>query len=326
VSHTCSHERAVNPEIIEHFEEYGYVVVRGWLDPEEDLAAVIREYAEVLDRLAERLMAEGKLSCLYLGAPFGERLMRIVAEAEPAYDQHFDISLPQANLTEATPIHNGPAVFSLLRNPRLLDLVELFVGPEIYSNPVQHTRIKLPEHLLPESVRTGLTGQIAQHQDLGVIDPEADQTNILTVWFPLTRATVDNGCLAVVPGSHRGDLVLHCRNNNQVSIPPSLLADQVPVPMDPGDVLLMHRKTRHSGLPNGSNEIRWSFDLRYQPIGQPTGRPWFPGFIARSRAHPESELTGASDWARLWHDARRQLVSTGKVAFNRWSENGHACA
>ncbi|MDP7348742.1 MAG: hypothetical protein QF735_10935, partial [Phycisphaeraceae bacterium] len=162
--------------------------MRGWLDPEEDLAAVIREYAEVLDRLAERLMAEGKLSCLYLGAPFGERLMRIVAEAEPAYDQHFDISLPQANLTEATPIHNGPAVFSLLRNPRLLDLVELFVGPEIYSNPVQHTRIKLPEHLLPESVRTGLTGQIAQHQDLGVIDPEADQTNILTVWFPLTRA------------------------------------------------------------------------------------------------------------------------------------------
>ena len=331
MSPTCTHQRGIGPEVAERFDADGYVVVRGWLDPQEDLAPVVREYEQLLERLAERLLASGELSRPYRGMPFAQRLMRIFAEAAPAYDQQFDISLPQADITEATPIHNGPAVFGLLRNPRLLDLAERFVGPEIYSNPVQHTRVKLPERLLPDSVRTGLTAQIAQHQDLGVVDPEADQTDMLTVWLPMTRAAVDNGCLAVVPGSHRGELARHCRSEdplteNQVCIPPGLLADQVPVPMEPGDVLLMHRKTRHAGLPNRSDEIRWSFDLRYQPIGQPTGRPWFPGFVARSRAHPETELTDAADWARSWRDARRRLASAGEIAFNRWDENGPACA
>ena len=41
-----------------------------------------------------------------------------------------------------TPMHHGPAVFELLTNPKLLDTVEELVGPEIYSNPVQHVRIK----------------------------------------------------------------------------------------------------------------------------------------------------------------------------------------
>jgi hypothetical protein len=326
-----NHESVSGREIVEHYDEYGFAVARGWLDPEKDLAPVVREYERLLDRLAERLLAEGKLSCSNRELPFGERLMCMVAEAALAYDQYFDISLPQTNISESTPIHCGPAVFDLLRNPRLLDLAEMFVGPEIYSNPVQHTRVKLPESMLPESVRTGLTVQIAQHQDLGVIDPEADQTEMLTVWFPITRATIDNGCLAVVPGSHRGELALHCRSEeqrteNQVCIPPSLLADQVPVPMEPGDVLVIHRKTRHAGLPNQSDDIRWSFDLRYQPTGQPTGRPWFPGFVARSRAHPESELKDAAVWAQSWHDARRELATAGEIDFNRWGENGNGCA
>ena len=47
----------------------------------------------------------------------------------------------------------------------------------------------------------------------------------------------------------------------------------VPVPMRPGSVLLLHRLTEHSSLSNLSDGIRWSFDLRYQPVGQPTGRP-----------------------------------------------------
>ena len=100
--------------------------------------------------------------------------MRSVVEAEERYDLDFDISLPQINITDATPMHHGPAVFNLLRSPRLLDAVERFIGPEIYSNPVQHARIKLPESILPEASRSGLSAQIALHQDLGVIIDEAD--------------------------------------------------------------------------------------------------------------------------------------------------------
>jgi hypothetical protein len=317
--------------VFEQFDRDGYVVVRELLDVEQDIQPVVREYNVLLDWLAKKWQSEGRLSSTYEGLPFCERLTRVIVDAEVMYDLHFDISLPQVDITEQTPMHHGPAVFNLLRSPRLLDAVEQFVGPEIYSNPVQHTRIKLPEHILPEASRTGLTAQVAWHQDLGVVTEDANDVDMLTVWFPITRATIENGCLAVISGSHR-ELALHCRSRdpltqNQVCIPESMVLDEgVPLPMDAGDVLFMHRQTQHSGTANRSDEVRWSFDLRYQPIGQPTGRPWFPGFIARSRANPESELTDAAEWAESWRMARKKLAHSDEVAFNRWKKGDPRCA
>ena len=318
--------------LLDHYNEHGFAIARGLLDLQADIDPVVDEYTRHLDRLVGTWLQDGKLQSGYDQLPFFERLLCVVREAESAYDQHFDISLPQDGVTEATPMHHGPAVFALLRSPRLLDAVEAFVGGEIYSNPVQHTRIKIPERLLPEPSRTGLTVQIAWHQDLGVVTVDADNTEMLTVWLPITRATVENGCLAVMPGSHREPLELHCRSRNQltlnqVSIPERLVhGEPLPLPMEPGDVLFMHRRTKHCGLPNQSDEIRWSFDLRYHPIGQPTGRPWFPGFVARSRQHPETELRSASAWAESWRQARQKLADSQDVAFNRWKAGDIRCA
>ena len=319
-------------EMFQQFDELGYVVIRGLLDVHLDIRPVVEEYEARLNELADEWYIEGRISDQYQELPFGKRLMKMVAEAGARYGQHFDISLPQKNITESTPMHHGPAVFDLLRSPRLLDTVEDFVGPEIYCNPVQHTRIKLPEHNLPDKARDGLSARIAWHQDLGVIDAEADQTDMLTVWFPITESTLNNGCLAVVPRSHRDELVLHCRSRDpliqdQVCIPERLVqGKQVPLPMQPGDVLFMHRCTQHSGLPNRSHDIRWSFDLRYHVIGAPTGRPWFPGFIARSRAHPDRELRDPDKWAQLWRNARTHLATGKEVQFNRWATDDQRCA
>lgn len=183
---------------LEQFERDGYLVVRGLLGWDEDLRPVVAEYEGVLDRLIRKWHAEGRLTATCSGLPFGERLTRAVAETRAPDDLYFDISLPQADISDATPMHHGPALFDLLRSPRLLDFVEQFIGPEIYCNPVQHTRIKLPEAELPKEARTGLSGRIALHQDLGVITEEADETEMLTVWFPVTESTRENGRLAVV--------------------------------------------------------------------------------------------------------------------------------
>lgn len=315
---------------LDHFNEFGFVVAEGLLDIELDIQPVAAEYHALLDRLAEMWHAEGRLSATYADRPFGQRLVNIMAESGQAYYQHFDISLPQAGITEETPMHTGPAVFNLLRSPRLLDAVEKFVGPEIYSNPVQHVRIKPPERLVPAHMQNALTTRTDWHQDTGVILPEGDESNILTVWLPVTEATVEHGCLAVVPGSHRGELLPHCPavgGKNQVHIPEQfLIAGAIPAPMAPGDVLFMHRQTVHSSLPNVSNTIRWSFDLRYNPIGQATGRPWFPGFVARSRSQPESELRYAVDWAQLWRATRSHLAAQSNPLFNRWSAEAAYCA
>ena len=143
---------SLSKEHMTQFEEQGYLVVEGLLDQEKDLQPVIDEYSALLDSLAKDWYAAGDLSATYGDLPFGERLTRIIAESGQAYYQHMDFSLPQATITEETPIHHGPAIFNLLRSPRLLDAVECFIGPEIYSNPVQHIRIKPPERALPASI------------------------------------------------------------------------------------------------------------------------------------------------------------------------------
>ena len=66
--------------------------------------------------------------------------------------------------------------------------------------------------------------------------------------------------------------------------------------MESGAVLVMDKLTMHASLPNLSEDIRWSVDLRYQPGGEPTGWPWFPGFVALSRSAPESVLANAAAW------------------------------
>jgi ectoine hydroxylase-related dioxygenase (phytanoyl-CoA dioxygenase family) len=319
---------AVDQSHIKFFEEQGYVVIEDILDPEEDLQPVIEEYEAVLDNLVRRLYAEGKVTSLYRELPFGQRLTRIVAETGRFYSQYFDISLPQSGVTEDTPIHLGKAVFNLLRNPKLLDVVEAFIGPEIYSNPVQHVRIKPPEWALPKGQWDGLSSAVYWHQDNGVILPEADESNILTVWLAISDATEENGCLAVAPESHKLGLLPHCPSPDKgVHIPEKLLPERfIPVPVKRGGALFMTRKTVHVSLRNLSDDIRWSFDLRYNPIGQPTGRPAFPGFIARSKAHPESALTDPEVWAQLWRDARTRIARGTNPVYNRWSADSPVCA
>ena len=102
--------------------------------------------------------------------------------------------------------------------------------------------------------------------------------------------------------------------------------DAIPVPLKPGDVLFMHKLTMHCSLPNRSNDIRWSFDLRYNPTGQATGRPWFPGFVARSKADPESVLSDPDEWATLWERAGEVLAKSPTPAYNRWRAGDPLCA
>ena len=83
----------------------------------------------------------------------------------------------------------------------------------------------------------------------------------------------------------------------------------IPVEMKRGTALFMHRLTLHSSLRNLSNAVRWSFDLRYQPVGQATGRDWLPAFVARSRADRRQEIRDWRRWADLWWQARDYVAA-----------------
>jgi hypothetical protein len=134
---------------IEQFNEEGFLIVESALQ-NSDLEAVIQEYATHIDRQAQKLYAEGKISQRYEHEPFERRLACICEENTEIYDEidimHF----------------RGKAVFDFLRNDNLLDLVEGIVGPEIACSPVQHVRAKMPERLKFKASRTH-TAEAEQH-------------------------------------------------------------------------------------------------------------------------------------------------------------------
>ena len=55
--------------------------------------------------------------------------------------------------------------------------------------------------------------------------------------------------------------------------------------------------------------MRWSMDLRYNPVGQGSGRPAFPSFVVRSAEAPESVLSDFDTWKAMWDAAREAIVS-----------------
>ena len=72
---------------LDQLDEQGYVVVDNVLDPEEDLAPVIAEYADVLDGIARDLHAEGVLASTYADLPFDQRLIQVCDESGQIFTQ-----------------------------------------------------------------------------------------------------------------------------------------------------------------------------------------------------------------------------------------------
>ncbi len=297
------------------FERDGFLAVDRLLE-EDDLQPIEVEYAALLDRLAWDLHAVGRLPERYEGLPFAERYARVIAH-DPGLHAHFNISLPLINgpvEAERYHLHAGPAVFGLLRHPKVLDLVESLIGGEIYCSPVQQMRMKPPVTWVDVALKGhSNVGATTWHQDIVALLPEADETEQVTVWLAITEASEENGCLLSVPGSHREGPMVHCSNAELASephVPDRMLRERPPraLPVKRGGVVLFHKMNVHCALPNRSKSLRWSMDLRYHPVGQATGRPAFPGFVARSRRDPASELHDPEAWAAAWEQARQTIV------------------
>ncbi len=308
---------------IADFEQDGFLILQNVLS-ESDRAPIVSEYDALINALGRD---RGHADTAWESMSFEQRFTRLITTDPDAYE-FLDISLPLSHdLSDSSGFHAGPAVFNLLTHPAILDIAESIVGPEVVSNPVQHTRIKPPERAL-NAVGQG-NSNIAQtgwHQDAAVVLADAEASAILTVWVAMSDATPEMGCMRAIPGSHRWpDLAKHCPGSTgtgEIYIPSPLVSDHQPVDLavGAGGVVLLHKKTWHGAGPNQTDSIRWSFDLRYQPSGQTTGRTCFPDFLARSTQTPDAVLSNAEHWSERWHNARRDIASgaTQAVFNERW--------
>lgn len=308
------------------FDEHGYLVINDVLDQEQVVEPIKAEYSALLDRLYARWFEDRRVDTSPESLSFHDKLL-IAYRAGCDWFQPMDISLPGTRIYADTPMHFGPAVLNMITDNRLLDLVEDLIGPEITSNPIQHVRIKPPSvDLQQDEIRAHITAT-DWHQDRGVALNEADDTTMITVWCAISDATVENGCLQVIPGAHKDGMKPHCPKTQTAIADGQIdLSRAIPVPVGSGGVLILHPLTPHASLVNRTDSFRWSFDLRYNVTGQPTGRSHFPEFVARSRIAPERVLSDAAEWRRMWEDARNRLAVAPHIDLHRWSADSPVCA
>ncbi|MDP7281176.1 MAG: phytanoyl-CoA dioxygenase family protein [Candidatus Poribacteria bacterium] len=272
---------------IDTYHQQGFVLAKGILAP-VDTQPVIDELETFIDRRANELQAEEKIANLCAEAPFDQRYGLLLKQSSEI-GQGMDIMQMR-----------GPATFDFLRNSNLLDAVESLVGPEITCNPIQHVRAKPPSNFGHSSWSHG----VPWHQDAAVMMKEAEGSNVITCWLPLSLSTIERGSLQVLPGVSKLGYLTHQKEGGTMIVP-DLMPETEPAHLecDRGDVVFISRYTPHCSLPNPSDYCRWSMDLRYQPTGQHTGRTAHPDFVVRSAAHPEEVLTDHQTWCDLWIDA-----------------------
>ena len=307
------------------FGRDGYLVVEGVLDQQTVLDPLRREYEALLDGLYDRWYRNGKVAAPPEMLDFESKL-RVAYAAACYWFQPMDISLPGDRIAEDTPMHFGPAVFDMITNARLLDLVEDLIGSEITSNPIQHVRIKPPAPSLRDDEARAHVTYTDWHQDRAVALEEADNTRMITVWIAVTDATVENGCLQVIPNTTER-MLPHCPKM-QTAIADGFIDESraVPLPVGSGGVVILDPMIPHASLTNTTEGIRWSFDLRYNVSGEPTGRPHFPEFIARSKSAPDTALSDWRAWKQNWEDARARLADQPHIELHRWTSDAPHCA
>lgn len=94
------------------------------------------------------------------------------------------------------------------------------------------------------------------------------------VWVALSRATLENGCLWVVPGSHQPGMIFdHVPDerpgslNGYQEIVSEDTSHQVPVLMEPGDVLFFHSYLMHRSTDNVADYRRSAMVYHFAPAG-----------------------------------------------------------
>lgn len=264
--------RTLTPEEKTFFADEGYLMIPDVFEP-ADIEPLRRELTDVIHRGAQQLLAEGKISQLYEEDSFERRLTRIYAECE---------EIVGAITGGGGGGHSGGALFEFITHPKLLSVVESFVGPEIVGSSVYRIRPKIP----------GMAkGIVPWHQDSGYFSPHCDEDLILTCWMPLVDATVENGCLQVLPRTHRQGVIRHYTNgpNGYLAIGdedlPPIKPIAVPVPL--GGALFMTNRTPHCSTPNTTDVVRWSLDLRYQDAKVPNNVGELPQEYDPDRPTPE---------------------------------------
>ena len=184
----------LNHQEINQFHQLGYVV-KPDVFAEADMQPIKEAIDEMVDRKARQLQAEGRLADICAAGSFETRLAAIQSVDKAAAQ-----AIVQYIWGKGGGGYSGPAMLAMLRHAPLLGCITSLLGPDIVGSSVYRIRPKMP---LWER------GEVPWHQDSGYFLPHCDTHLIVTCWVPLVDATLENGCLWVLPQSHQTGII-HC--------------------------------------------------------------------------------------------------------------------
>lgn len=143
---------------------------------------------------------------------------------------------------------------------RLVDALETIIGPDIEF---------LSDKIVYKSANIDFASP--WHQDW----PYWQGANKISVWIALDPATEENGCLKLMPGSHKA----HATHDGDASdghgfgmrLDQSKVdeSNAVSAPCEAGDAVIFHDLTLHASHPNTSGKDRWTLISTYRGVSEP---------------------------------------------------------
>ena len=184
-----------------------------------------------------------------------------------------EATLPQI----LNPSKYAPELKTGLFRVNALHVARLLLGPDAKATG---------EHAIFKPAHIGAA--TPWHQDEAYWNPKMDY-NGFSLWIPLQTATLENGCMQFVPGSHHSDILPHHSINHDSRIHGleiddvqttggAAVAHAVPCPLPPGGCTIHHNRTLHYAGPNHSDIPRRAYILGFglpaTPSEESRSFPW----------------------------------------------------
>ena len=152
-------------------------------------------------------------------------------------------------------------IWEIASHPTILNAIEALIGTDIMVLST-HFFCKYP---------SATKKFVAWHQDVtywGLEPPVA-----VTAWYAVDDSDVENGCMRVIPGSHRQGILEHGKSGepgNLLSVNQSIQGEvdenqAMDIVLEAGQISIHHGQLIHGSNPNQSNRRRCGLTLRYCP-------------------------------------------------------------
>lgn len=272
---------ALTNEQISHYREGGWLLVRNGVPA--DALWLARTALECwVDGTIQSWLDQGLLSDAMACEAFDQRLAKAwFAAGRPRY-----VRSPRRDIV-------CRETFDFLAHPALVDIAQDLLGTaEISVNGVFNARPKLPDQLWTDT---------PWHQDAQYYR-DAANIHIVSMWMPLVPVTEKNSCLQVAERMQDGKLFDNFQDETGfigLTMEDRASLQGISVEMNPGDVLCFPQKTPHRALPNMSDTVRWSMDIRFEATASASEVGKRQGFVARSPSQPE-RVPSYEQWLEQW--------------------------